>query len=169
MDDTATPTRWRIRSLISAAASAKESRCRPWEQWENLRPVTHQRPHRRTVIARLDGQHGAGDLFSVGHLHSTAASSVDGRSGLTVSRLVHCTFLGYRKVYAAKTGCPVVCLLLPERSTRNHAAYSAGTKKIVSNVATVSPPMIAIAIGPQNTLRVSGTIASTVAAAVSIT
>src|SRR6476620_5505834 len=88
MDDTATPTRWRIRSLISAAASAKESRCRPWEQWENLRPVTHQRPHRRTVIARLDGQHGAGDLFSVGHLHSTAASSVDGTSGLTVSRLV---------------------------------------------------------------------------------
>src|SRR4030095_5106123 len=57
----------------------------------------------------------------------------------------------------------------PARRTRNQAAYSAGTKKIVSAVATVSPPMMEIAIGPQNTLRVSGLIASTVAAAVSIT
>lgn len=55
------------------------------------------------------------------------------------------------------------------RRTLNHAAYSAGTKKIVSSVATLRPPMIAIAIGPQNTLRVSGIIANTVASAVSIT
>src|SRR4249919_1603578 len=55
------------------------------------------------------------------------------------------------------------------RRSPNHAAYRAGTKKIVSTVATVRPPMIAIAIGPQNTLRVSGTMASTVAAAVRTT
>ena len=55
------------------------------------------------------------------------------------------------------------------RATLNQAAYSAGTKKIVSNVAIVRPPMIAMAIGPQNTLRVIGTIANTVAAAVSTT
>ena len=48
------------------------------------------------------------------------------------------------------------------RFTLNQAAYSAGRKKIVRNVATVRPPMIAIAIGPQNTLRVSGIIARTV-------
>ena len=61
------------------------------------------------------------------------------------------------------------CRRPASRRTLNHAAYSAGTKKIVSTVATVRPPMIAIAIGPQNTLRVSGTIASTVASAVSTT
>ena len=55
------------------------------------------------------------------------------------------------------------------RATLNHAAYSAGTKKIVSAVAMVRPPMMAMAIGPQNTLRDSGIIASTVAAAVSNT
>src|SRR4029453_16019643 len=55
------------------------------------------------------------------------------------------------------------------RRTRNHAAYNAGTKTSVSAVATTRPPMIEMAIGPQNTLRVSGIIASTAAAAVSTT
>lgn len=32
--------------------------------------------------------------------------------------------------------------------TRNHAAYSAGRNSSVSAVATISPPMIATAIGP---------------------
>lgn len=36
---------------------------------------------------------------------------------------------------------------------RNQAAYNAGTKKIVSSVAMVKPPMMAM--GPQHTLRVS--------------
>ena len=50
--------------------------------------------------------------------------------------------------------------------TRNRAAYIAGSASSVSAVATISPPMMATAIGPQNTLRDSGIIASTAAAAV---
>src|SRR5690606_41789609 len=50
-------------------------------------------------------------------------------------------------------------------STRNHAAYSAGRNSSVSAVATISPPMMATAIGPKNTLRDSGIIASTAASA----
>ena len=50
--------------------------------------------------------------------------------------------------------------------TRNQAAYIAGSESRVSAVATISPPMIATAIGPQKTLRDSGIIASTAAAAV---
>jgi len=42
-------------------------------------------------------------------------------------------------------------------------------KKIVSSVATVSRPMMAMAIGAQKMLLVSGIIASTVAAAVNAT
>src|SRR5690606_36760093 len=37
------------------------------------------------------------------------------------------------------------------RRRRNPAAYSAGTNRTVSTGATVSPPMIATAIGPKNT------------------
>src|SRR5438876_9034362 len=55
------------------------------------------------------------------------------------------------------------------RRTRNQVAYSAGTKTRVSAVATTRPPMIDMAIGPQKTLRVSGIMASTAAAAVSTT
>src|SRR5207244_8699994 len=65
-------------------------------------------------------------------------------------------------------GTPGACAGLSRR-TRNQAAYSAGTKTSVSAVATTKPPMIEIAIGPQKTLRVSGIIASTAAAAVSTT
>ena len=53
------------------------------------------------------------------------------------------------------------------RFTRNQAAYMAGSDSSVSAVATIRPPMIATAIGPQNTLRDNGIIASTAAAAVS--
>src|SRR5574344_2745227 len=52
------------------------------------------------------------------------------------------------------------------RCTRNQAAYIAGRASKVSTVATTSPPMMATAIGPQNTLRDSGIMASTAAAAV---
>ena len=55
----------------------------------------------------------------------------------------------------------------PGRRTRNHAAYMAGSASRVSTVATTSPPMMATAMGPQNTLRDSGIMASTAAAAVS--
>ena len=48
----------------------------------------------------------------------------------------------------------------------NHAAYNAGKNSNVSAVATINPPMIATAIGPKNTLRDSGIIASTAASAV---
>src|SRR3546814_8637261 len=51
--------------------------------------------------------------------------------------------------------------------TLNHAAYSACRNSRVSTVATISPPMIATAIGPKNTLRESGIIASTAVIAVS--
>ena len=37
--------------------------------------------------------------------------------------------------------------------TRNHAAYIAGSDSSVSTVATINPPMMATAIGPQKTLR----------------
>jgi hypothetical protein len=50
--------------------------------------------------------------------------------------------------------------------TLNHAAYIAGKLSKVSTVATARPPIIATAIGPQNTLRVSGIIARMAAAAV---
>ena len=50
--------------------------------------------------------------------------------------------------------------------TRYHAAYSAGRNSRVSAVATIRPPMMATAIGPQNIWRESGIIASTAAAAV---
>ena len=53
------------------------------------------------------------------------------------------------------------------RFTRNQAAYIAGNASKVNTVATTNPPMIATAIGPQNTLRDKGIIASTAAAAVS--
>src|SRR5262245_44675820 len=54
-----------------------------------------------------------------------------------------------------------------ERRTLNQAAYSAGRNSRVRTVATVSPPMMATAIGPQKLLRVSGIIARIAAAAVS--
>ncbi len=50
---------------------------------------------------------------------------------------------------------------------RNQAAYIAGSANRVSRVATIRPPMMATAIGPQNTERDSGIMASTAAAAVS--
>ena len=53
------------------------------------------------------------------------------------------------------------------RRTRNHAAYIAGKASSVSTVATTRPTMMATAIGPQNTERDSGIMASTAAAAVS--
>src|SRR3954470_13431726 len=49
---------------------------------------------------------------------------------------------------------------------RNQAAYRAGTKRTVSKVAIVSPPMMVTAIGPQKVLRVSGIMARIDAAAV---
>src|SRR4029450_520845 len=75
------------------------------------------------------------------------------------------------QVQVASAGSAATALLPGPlcRVTLNQAAYSAGTKKIVSSVAIVRPPMIAIAIGPQNTLRVSGIIASNVAIAVRTT
>ncbi len=51
-------------------------------------------------------------------------------------------------------------------SILNQAAYIAGKANKVKAVATIKPPMIAIAIGPQNTLRDSGIMAKTAAAAV---
>ena len=42
----------------------------------------------------------------------------------------------------------------------------AGSASSVSTVATTRPPMIAVAMGPQNTERESGIMASTAAAAV---
>ncbi len=51
-------------------------------------------------------------------------------------------------------------------SILNHAAYIAGKDNSVNPVATIKPPMMAIAIGPQKTLLESGIIASTAAAAV---
>src|SRR4051812_43200489 len=51
--------------------------------------------------------------------------------------------------------------------TLNQAAYRAGRNSSVSAVATTRPPMMATAIGPQNTERDSGIIASAAAAAVS--
>jgi len=53
-------------------------------------------------------------------------------------------------------------------STLNHAAYMAGKDNKVNPVATINPPMIAIAMGPQKTLLDSGIMASTAAAAVKI-
>eukprot|EP01034_Spumella_vulgaris_P025964 gene25962-32476_t len=50
------------------------------------------------------------------------------------------------------------------RGTRNQAAYMAGSASKVRAVATIKPPMMATAIGPQNTLRESGIMASTAAA-----
>ena len=50
--------------------------------------------------------------------------------------------------------------------TLNHAAYNAGKKSTVKIVAIAKPPIIATAIGPKNTLRVSGIIANMAAAAV---
>lgn len=55
----------------------------------------------------------------------------------------------------------VVCL-----SILNQAAYIAGKANKVKAVATIKPPMIAIAIGPQKTLRDKGIMAKTAAAAV---
>src|SRR6185369_4234304 len=71
-----------------------------------------------------------------------------------------------------QTGCkalwvPASAGTTSTRFTRNHAAYIAGSASSVSTVATMRPPMIATAIGPQNTERDSGIIASTAAAAVS--
>ena len=48
---------------------------------------------------------------------------------------------------------------------RNHAAYMAGSASSVKAVATIRPPMMATAIGPQKMLRDSGIMASTAAAA----
>src|SRR5580765_4088213 len=45
------------------------------------------------------------------------------------------------------------------RLTRNSSTYRAGRLPRVRNVATDSPPMMATASGPQNTLRVSGIMA----------
>src|SRR5205085_3156196 len=55
----------------------------------------------------------------------------------------------------------------PGLFTRKQAAYIAGSASRVSTVATMRPPMIATAIGPQKTDRDSGIIARTAAAAVS--
>src|SRR5439155_22059723 len=55
------------------------------------------------------------------------------------------------------------------RFTRNSSTYKAGRLPRVRNVATDSPPMMAIAIGPQNTLRVSGIVARIAVAAVGTT
>ena len=52
------------------------------------------------------------------------------------------------------------------RGTRNQAAYRAGTNSKVSPVAAISPPMIATACGPKNTLVDNGTIAYMAVAAV---
>ncbi len=51
-------------------------------------------------------------------------------------------------------------------SILNQAAYIAGKANKVKAVATIKPPMIAIAIGPQKTLRDKGIMAKTAAAAV---
>ena len=48
----------------------------------------------------------------------------------------------------------------------NHAAYMAGRANRVKAVATINPPMMATAIGPQKTLLESGIMANTAAAAV---
>src|SRR5690606_27125486 len=53
------------------------------------------------------------------------------------------------------------------RRTLDLAAYSAGRNSSVSAVANSGPPMMATAIGPKNTLRDSGIIASMAASAVS--
>jgi hypothetical protein len=63
----------------------------------------------------------------------------------------------------------LVSKLVPQAvflSILNQAAYIAGKANKVKAVATINPPMIAIAIGPQNTLRDKGIIANTAAAAV---
>ena len=49
----------------------------------------------------------------------------------------------------------------------NQAAYMAGKANKVSAVATIRPPMMATAMGPQKTLRDRGIMAKTAAAAVS--
>ncbi len=67
----------------------------------------------------------------------------------------------------ARHAPPITALAAAGRRTRNHAAYSAGRNTSVSTVATTMPPIIATAIGPKKSLRVSGIIASTAAAAVS--
>jgi hypothetical protein len=51
-------------------------------------------------------------------------------------------------------------------SILNQAAYIAGKANKVKAVATIKPPMMAIAIGPQKTLRDKGIMAKTAAAAV---
>src|SRR5271165_1697617 len=52
--------------------------------------------------------------------------------------------------------------------TRNHAIYNAGRKISVSTVATIKPPMIAKAIGPQNIVDAMGIKPRTVDMAVSM-
>ena len=54
-----------------------------------------------------------------------------------------------------------------DRGTRDQAAYKAGTKHSVSTVAVSKPPMMAMAMGPQNTEKAKGTRAKMAAAAVS--
>ena len=53
-------------------------------------------------------------------------------------------------------------------SILNQAAYIAGKDNKVKPVATIKPPIMAIAMGPQNTLLDRGIIASTAAAAAAI-
>ena len=62
-----------------------------------------------------------------------------------------------------------VAVFATGRLTRNRMTYNAGRLINVKKVATERPPMIAIAIGPQKTLRVSGIIAKIAVAAVKIT
>ena len=52
--------------------------------------------------------------------------------------------------------------------TLNTARYRAGTKTSVTTVPTIIPPIIAIAIGPQNISRAMGISARLAAAAVSM-
>src|SRR5207344_3573091 len=64
-------------------------------------------------------------------------------------------------------GSQGACVWRAGSETLNQATYKAGRKIRVSTVATVSPPIMANAIGPQNTVGAIGIIPSVAAAAVS--
>src|SRR5947209_7712965 len=68
-------------------------------------------------------------------------------------------------------GAETVCWLAPlsSRLLRNQSAYGPGRYSKVRKVATNKPPMMVIAIGPQNAERDSGIIARIAASAVSTT
>src|SRR3990167_11338478 len=96
-------------------------------------------------------------FFVVGRLYSPKAV----RRWLALWRTVRCA------PESALRPPPLRSYALAAGLTRNQAAYSAGKNSRVKAVATTRPPMIATAIGPKNTLRDSGIIASTEASAVS--